>query len=228
MTQIKYIFAGFFFSFFLLFNVNCAWATGVYDLPVINAGEDVWVYDDADAISRATEGKLTAMLQDLAKNTGNEVRMVVINRLDYGQTIDSLARELFQTWYPSPEEAENQTLLVVDTLSNKGAIAVGDGVTDLLTPEISESLVKETLPYSLKDLQYNQALISAGARLVAVLSGKEDPGAPKIEEIKTEGTFTTAEETDDRSATIWTIVLLILATVIPMVTYFWYVGFPGN
>lgn len=117
---------------------------------------------------------------------------------------------------------------MVDTLSNKGAIASGDGVSNLLTPEISESLVKETLPYSLKDLQYNQALISAGDRLVAVLSGQDDPGAPQVEEISIEGTFTTAEETDDRSATIWTIVLLVLATVIPMVTYFWYVGFPGN
>lgn len=230
MNKIKYIFASFFFSLLLCFNitVNTASATGVYDLPVINAGEDVWVYDDADAISRATEGKLTSMLQDLAKNTGNEVRMVVINRLDYGQTIESLATELFQTWYSTPELAKNQTLVVVDTLSNKGAIASGEGVTDLLTSDISESVVKETLPYSLKDLQYNQALISTGDRLVAVLSGQEDPGAPKIEEMKIEGTFTTAEETDDRNATIWTIVLLVLATVIPMVTYFWYVGFPGN
>lgn len=230
MNKIKYILASFFFSLLLFFNVavNTASATGVYDLPVISAGEDVWVYDDADAISRATEGKLTSMLQDLAKSTGNEVRMVVINRLDYGQTIDSLATELFQTWYPNPESAKNQTLVVVDTLSNKGAIASGEGVTDLLTPDISESVVKETLPYSLKDLQYNQALISTGDRLVVVLSGQEDPGAPQIEEMKIEGTFTTAEETNDRSATIWTIVLLILATVIPMVTYFWYVGFPGN
>lgn len=230
MNKIQYIFASFLFSLLMLFHlsVNHAYATGVYDLPVINAGEDVWIYDDAQAISRSTEGKITSMLQDLAKNTGNEVRMVVINRLDYGQTIDSLATELFQTWYPTPQEAQNQTLVVVDTLSNKGAIASGEGLTALLTPDISESVVKETLPYSLKDLQYNQALISTGERLVAVLSGQDDPGAPKIEEMKIEGTFTTAEETDDRSATIWTIVLLILATVIPMVTYFWYVGFPGN
>jgi uncharacterized protein len=64
--------------------------------------------------------------------------------------------------------------------------------------------------------------------MVAVLSGLEDPGPPEVKELNIEGTFTTAEETDDRSATIWTIVLLVLATVIPMVTYFWYVGFPGN
>ena len=64
--------------------------------------------------------------------------------------------------------------------------------------------------------------------MVAVLSGLEDPGPPAVKELNIEGTFTTAEDTDDRSAAIWTIVLLILATVIPMVTYFWYVGFPGS
>lgn len=230
MTYIKNIMIGLFFSllFFVSGGINPVFATGVYDLPIINAGEDIWVYDDADAISRATEGKLTSTLKTLQENTGNEVRMVVINRLDYGQTIDSLALELFQTWYPSPEESANQTLIVIDTLSNRGAIASGEGVKTLLTQEISESIVKETLPFSLKDLQYNQALISTGDRLVAVLSGQEDPGAPQVEEMNIDGTFATAEETDDRSATVWMIVLLGLATLIPMITYFWYVGFPGN
>lgn len=230
MKYTKQIITSFLFSLLVFFSfaMDNAFATGVYDLPVINSGEDIWVYDDADAVSRATEGKLNSTLKNLAVNTGNEVRMVVINRLDYGQTIDSLATELFQTWYPTPEESENQTLLVIDTLSNRGAIALGTEVESLITPDIAESIVKETLPFSLKDLQYNQALLTSCDRIVAILSGKEDPGAPKVQELNIEGTFTTAEETDDRSATVWMIVLLGLATLIPMITYFWYVGFPGN
>lgn len=219
-----------FISLLFLLNVAVkeARATGVYDLPMVAAGENLWVVDEADVISRATEGQLSNMLRQLAENTGKEVRMVVIERLDYGQTIDSLAREIFQTWYPSPADAKNQVLIVVDTLGNRTAIAQGDDTVNLLTPEIRDSIVHETFPYFLKDLQYNQALISAGNRLVAVLSGKQDPGAPKMEEINIESTFASAEETDTRSAILWTIVLLVLATVIPMVTYFWYVGFPGN
>ena len=79
-----------------------------------------------------------------------------------------------------------------------------------------------------KGNKYNQAFNEAGDRLVAVLSGQEDPGPPVIEdEIQTEGTFTSAEDTDDGSATVWVIGFLIVATVVPMVTYYWYVGIGG-
>ena len=81
----------------------------------------------------------------------------------------------------------------------------------------------------LKDgAKYNQALIEAEKRLTAVLSGQTDPGPPLVQDISLEGTFATAEETDDKSATIWVVVLLALATLIPMVTYFLYMGLPGR
>jgi uncharacterized protein len=230
MKKINAIITSFLLSLVLLFNVgtNSASATGVYDLPVIHNGEDVWIVDDAEAISKVTETKLTDELRGLADKTGNETRMVVINRLDYDQTIESLTNELFSSWYPTPEEQNNQTLLVLDTLTNRTAIRSGEGVTSLLTPDISDSVVKETVVVPLKNSQYNQALIDASDRIVAVLSGLEDPGAPEIKELAIDGTFASVEETDDRSATIWMIVLLGLATLIPMITYFWYVGFPGN
>lgn len=210
------------------FNPSQAQATAVYDLPVVNAGEQVWLVDSAEAISRATENKLDNQLSNLAQQTGNEVRMVVINRLDYGETIESLAEQIFTKWYPTPEEQANQTILVIDTLSNRTAIQSGEESQNLLTNAISDSIVKETVVEPLKDLQYNQALIDASDRIVAVLSGQEDPGPPEVKELNVEGTFATAEETDDRSATVWVIVLLFFATLIPMITYFWYIGLPGN
>jgi uncharacterized protein len=230
MRKLSQIILSFFLCLMVIFGSNSspAQATGVYDLPVINAGDQVWLIDSAEVISRATESKLENQLSNLAQQTGNEVRMVVINRLDYGETIETLAEQIFTKWYPNPEEQANQTVLVLDTLTNRSAIYSGPESQTLLTDEISDSIVNETLVVSLKDLQYNQALIDASTRLVAVLSGQEDPGPPAIPELNIEGTFTTAEETDDRSATIWVIVLLFFATLIPMVTYFWYVGLPGR
>ena len=230
MKKIKSIITSFTIALvlFLGLGINSASATGPYDLPTIHAGEDVWVYDDADTISRASEGQLSNKFKNLAQDTGNEIRMVVINRIDYGYTIDSFTKDIFDKWYPTPEEQNNQVVLVLDTLTNRTAMQVGEGVTNLLTDEITDSVLKETMIEPLKNLQYNQALFDASDRMVAVLSGLEDPGPPEVKELNIEGTFTTAEETDDRSATIWTIVLLVLATVIPMATYFWYVGFPGN
>ncbi|MDJ0649459.1 MAG: TPM domain-containing protein [Xenococcaceae cyanobacterium MO_188.B19] len=216
-------------GFFSLLMAAPAIATGVYDLDSPNT-QDVWVIDQADEISLANQNKLTGIFKKTAQQTGQEIRMVAVRRLDYGETIDSLADEIFTTWYPSAEEQANQTLLVMDTLTNNVALRTGTTATETVTPDIAESIVEETVGYNLrKGNKYNQAFIDASDRLVALLSGEEDPGPPVIEEeIQVEGTFTKAEDTDAGSAFVWVIVILIVATVVPMVTYFWYVGFPGN
>ncbi len=204
-------------------------ATGVYDLPFVGAGQDVWVVDQAEDINLVTEGKLSNMLKNMAHHTGNELRMVVIRRLDYGETIDSFIDALFSKWFPTPEEQTNQTLIALDTLTNNSAIRSGLP-KEIINNTLQKSIVEETIGAVLRDgNKYNQALLDAGDRLIAVLSGEPDPG-PKVirDRIQAESTFTDAEETDDRSATVWVVVLLIVATIIPMVTYFWYVGFPGR
>ena len=216
----------------LLFAISClaapAIATGLFDLPDFDANK-VWVVDTADAISGANQNKLSKTFKDLADSTGQEVRMVAIRRLDYGETVDSLAKEIFEDWYPSPEIQANQTLIVLDTLTNNAAIRTGDAAQGLVSEEIASSIIEDTVGYNIrKGNKYNQAFIDAGDRLVAVLSGQEDPGPPAMEdEIQIEGTFTKAEDTDDSSATIWVIGFLIVATIVPMATYYWYVGF-GN
>ena len=226
----KYLIKSTLSALFLLITIFCvatpAIATGLYDLPDFDA-DKVWVVDTADAISNANQGKLTKTFKELKDETGQEIRMVAIRRLDYGETVESLADEIFQDWYPDAEAQANQTLLVLDTLTNNVAIRSGDAAQKLIGDEIAESIVDDTVGYNIrKGNKYNQAFIEAGDRLVAVLSGQEDPGPPIIEdEIQTEGTFTSAEDTDDKNATVWVIGFLIVATVVPMVTYYWYVGF---
>lgn len=201
-------------------------ATGVYDLPPLSVGDSTWVVDQADTISRANEAKVSGDLKKLASSTGNEVRMVVIRRLDFGQTINQFADELFNKWYPTPEAKANQTLLVIDTLTNATAIRTGETTQKLLNDDIADSVAAFTVAAPLKNSAYNQAVLDASRRISAVLSGQPDPGPPEAQEINIESTFTSAEETNDTSASIWVIVFLFFATLIPMVTYFWYVGFP--
>lgn len=211
------------------FNLAPAWATGVYDLPILGTGSSTYLIDQADVVSLANENRLNGDLKKLAQNTGQETRFVVIRRLDFDTDIDQFADDLFQRWYPDAEAQNNQTLLVLDTLTNSVALRRGAEAQSLITDEIADSIVRETVAVPLKDgAKYNQALIDADKRLSAVLSGATDPGPPAVQAINLEGTFATAEETDDKSATIWVVVLLALATLIPMVTYFWYVGLPGR
>lgn len=208
----------------VLTSATPAIATGLFDLPDFDA-ERVWVVDTANAISASNQNKLTNTFQQLASDTGQELRMVVIRRLDYGETIDSLADEIFSAWYPEASARANQTLLVMDTLTNTTAIRTGEAAAKLIDPEIARSAIDDTIGYNLRTgNKYNQALLDTSDRFLAVLSGEADPGPTATEEeVEVEGTFTKAEDTDAGFAWTWVIVLLVLATVIPMVTYFWYV-----
>lgn len=200
-------------------------ATGVYQMPKVSPGDRTWVIDQAEVLSRINEGKISNVLENLAKETGNQVRFVTIRRLDYGETADSFASSLFEKWFPTPETQANQTVLVIDTLSSATGIRTGDKVKSLMSDEIAQSVAKETVLVPLKEGEkYNQAFLDASDRLVAVLSGKPDPGPPQIATtVSTEGTFKKAEETDTNNATIWVVGLLLAATIIPMATYYLYV-----
>ncbi|MBW4630455.1 MAG: TPM domain-containing protein [Iphinoe sp. HA4291-MV1] len=207
----------------LLFATS-AWATGVYDLPTITSGDRTWVVDQADVISRTNEGQISSSLENLAKQTGNEVRIVTIRRLDYGETPESFTKALFEKWFPTQETQANQTILMIDTAANGTAIVTGDKVKSLMSDDIALSVASQTLTVPLRDgNKYNQAFLDASDRLVAVLSGEPDPGPPQIvDKVQVEGTFTKAEDTDKGNATAWVVGLLIAATVIPMATYYIY------
>jgi uncharacterized protein len=201
-----------------------ALATGVYQIPNLTPGNDTWVLDQGEVISRLNEGKINSAFEDLAKQTNKEVRIVTVRRLDYGETPQSFTRELFEKWFPTKEAQANQTLLVLDTVTNGTALISGDEVKPLLTDSIAKSISTETVSVPLRNgNKYNQAFIDASDRLVAVLSGKADPGPPQIiDNVQVEGTYKKAGETNQGNATAWVVGLLIAATVIPMATYYIY------
>lgn len=207
-----------------------AYATGVYDMP-LTPNSDTFILDDAKQITRLNEGNLNKDLQKLADTTGQEVRYVTIHRLDYGETAQSFAEQLFDRWYPTPEAGANKTVIVLDDVTNNIGLQAGEAAAALLSADIAESVTQETMKAPLlKSNSYNRAFGDATVRLAAVLAGETDPGPPTMEEtINVEGTFATAEETEEnRTSSTWiVVVLLLLATVIPMATYYWYLSIGG-
>ncbi len=204
-----------------------ALATGVYEFPLLSAGDRTWVFDKGDVLSRSSESSITTELDNLEQQTGKQVRFVTIHRLDYGETTATFTDQLFEQWFPAKEDQTNQILLVLDTVTNSAVIRTGEGVKSLLPDEIAQSVAGETVQVPLREgNKYNEAFTAAGSRIATVMSGEPDPGAPEVvDNIQVEGTFKKAEETDQGNATVIVVVLLLLATVIPMVTYFWYQGF---
>lgn len=207
-----------------------ALATGLYSMPAASSSQ-TWIIDEADQISRLNEGKISNTLKQLAADTGNEVRFITIHRLDYGETAQSFADQLAERWFPTPEARANQTVIVLDDVTNNIGISVGESTANVLPEDIAQSITGETMKVPLlRGNQYNQAFLNASDRLVAVISGEPDPGPPEYDNtIDTDRNYATAEETEATrgSSTTLVIVLLIAATVIPMATYYWYVSAGG-
>ena len=93
-------------------------ATGLYNIPNLQTGDRTWIVDEAEVISRATEGNISSALEDLANTTGNEVRIITIRRLDYEETPNNFTEELLKKWFPTPEAQANQTLLMLENKYN--------------------------------------------------------------------------------------------------------------
>jgi uncharacterized protein len=216
--------------FFVQIAAAPALATGIYSMPQSASG-DSWFIDEAEQVSRINEGKIAGSLKQLAEQTGNEVRFVTIHRLDYGETAQSFADQLMARWFPTAEAQANQTVVVLDDLTNTIGISVGDATANVLTADIAQSVVGETMKVPLlRGNQYNQSFLNASDRLVAVLSGEPDPGPPEYDDtVDIDRNFATAEETAETrgSSTTLVVVLLIAATVIPMATYYWYMSVGG-
>lgn len=206
-------------------------AVAVFQIPTVAAGESTWVVDEANIISRINENKISGRFSDLAAATGNEVRLVTIHHFDYGDTIQTFTDKLFERWYTTSDEQANQTLLVLDEVTKTVGIRVGDRSATLLTDDIASSVAQETVLFPLLEGdKYNQSFLAASDRLGAVLGSQADPGPPNFDNsFDSESTFASAEETAENrgNSTVILVVLLVLATVIPMATYFWYAGF-GN
>ncbi len=205
-------------------------ATSLYSMPQSPDGK--WFIDEASQVSRLNEGKIESSLKQLAEETGNEVRFVTIHRLDYGETIQSFTDALAERWFPTPEARSNQTLIVLDDVTNNIGISVGANAAETLDADLAQSITGETMTVPLLNgNQYNQSFLGASERLVAVLSGEADPGPPEAydDTVDVDRTYATAEETEATrgSSTTIVIVLLIAATVIPMATYYWYLSVGG-
>lgn len=206
--------------------ISPAQATGVWELPTPTDADPLLVLDEGDVLSRATEGSLGQASQDLAEQTGLNLHWVTVHRLDYGDTAKTLAQQLLKEWYPKADQRAKQAILVLDTVTNTAGLELGATLQPLLPEALAQSIIAETLAQPLRQNRYNQAVQDASNRLVAVLSGRTDPGPPKIvaSTINAESTFALAEETAENrvSSTVWVVALLVAATVIPMATYYFY------
>jgi len=209
----------------LFLGCDSALALTVDDVPLLSElenGRVLRVLDDAEVLSSATETTATKELEQLASDKDIQVRILTVKRIEFGQPAQEFVDQVFDKWFPTPEAKLNQALILVAVEDHRTAIARGEAVPSVIADAILQSTVSTNMLYPVQKANYNQAVLDGTDRLVAVAYGNPDPGEPVIAQESAETrNYAKAEETDANSSTLIVIVLLFLATIIPMVTYYW-------
>lgn len=194
-----------------------ALATGVNDFPVTPPTSQV--LDGADLLSRAAAADLDRRLADL-KADHIEARLVTLRRLDYGVSLEALGQQLVDRWGAGDPD-RSQLLLLIESQNNSAAVVASEDLLQQLPQSLLSSTAISTMGLPLREgARYRQASVDALDRLAVVLQGGEDPGPPQLQErLPIETNIPTREETASSNAFVWVVVLLVVGTLVPMITW---------
>jgi uncharacterized protein len=178
------------------------------------------IIDDAGNLTKSSISYIEKSLIKIKETNQTEVFFVSVRNLPYGTDPQEYAKDLFQKWGLGDKDV---IVVLVNKLSKAG-IFYGSQV-NTLTNEIVQSICNETYTLKAKDEQYSSAALDVNNRLVSLLLGKGDPGSPSINRLNNTSNFKSAKKTEEsRSKYIAIIsILLIIAFVVPMVQFFYYV-----
>jgi uncharacterized protein len=182
------------------------------------------VLDEAHVLSRASSQEIERVLQTFSDERV-DAKVITVAKLDYGLSLNQLGQDLLAQW-GSPQgdqegEGPSRLLLLIDAQTRSTAVVASKGLTGRLPAELLESTAESTMAIPLRTAdRYRQATLDALSRLSTVLSGGEDPGEPELEETPTVvSNIPSKEDTESSHAFTWVVVLLVIGTVVPMVTW---------
>ena len=196
---------------------SAALATGLADFPGQRPSSHV--LDSADVLSRAASGDVNQRLEQFSE-LGVDARLVTLRRLDYGVSLETLGEELLQQWQDEASR-DGLLLLLIEAQNNSAAVVISPDLGEQLPSDLLSSTAISTMGLPLREgSRYRQASLDALGRLEVVLNGGEDPGPPQlVERIPVETNIPTKEETESSNAFLWVVVLLVVGTLVPMITW---------
>ncbi|MCT0211231.1 MAG: methanol dehydrogenase [Cyanobium sp.] len=197
--------------------VAAAWAVGASAYPALPQQH---LIDPAELFSRATAVELERRLKELQADH-IEARLVTVQRLDYGLDLETLGQQLLDRWATASSDDSSQLILLIDSQTNTAAVVASDTLLDQLPESLLRNTADRTMAIPMRlGSRYRQASLDALDRITAVLAGGEDPGPPLEQVIvPVESNIPTQEETASSNGFTWIVVLLVVGTVVPMLTW---------
>lgn len=181
---------------------------------------DALITDDSGVLTKSSLSFLEKNNQKAFEVSGVKIYIVSLRTLPFGEDVSEFTKNLFSKW----QLKENEVLVVLVNKIARGSVCTGSDVKGL-TESIKKSIGEETFAFKAKDEQYSSAAIDVSNRVVSILTNKGDPGAPSLNRANDISNFKSAKVTEERRSKYVAIIiiLLVIAFVVPMVQFFYYV-----
>ncbi|HLY04125.1 MAG TPA: TPM domain-containing protein [Rhizomicrobium sp.] len=128
------------------------------------------VVDDAGILSSQTEEKLTALLAEEEKETGNQLVIATLKTLQ-GYPIEQYGYQLGRAWGIGQKGKNNGALLIVVPSEHAVRIEIGYGLEDVLTDAQSKIIIDQFMLPAFRRGDYDQGVTAGTEAIIKVLGG---------------------------------------------------------
>jgi uncharacterized protein len=144
-------------------------------LPAVAAGPTFppltgRVVDDAGILSSDTQEKLTSMLAQQEKQTGDQVVVVTLKSLE-GYPIEDYGYQLGRRWGIGQKGKDNGALIIVAPNEHQMRIEVGYGLEGQLTDAQSKLIIAEIMTPYFKKGDYDGGVLAGTTAVLKVIGG---------------------------------------------------------
>lgn len=174
-----------------LLMLLCTAAGSAAEVPSLQSP----VNDYAGVISQAQENELRSMLLNQEKETGNQIVILTVKKLD-GDTIETFAEKVFNTWKLGHAKKDNGVLVVAAVDDRVMRIEVGYGLEGVLTDALCSQIIRKEMAPKFKEKDFGGGFVAAVTAIEKAVKG---------------------EYTVEESIVNWWVILLIVAIVLLLI-----------
>jgi uncharacterized protein len=171
-----------------LFIAACfaAFAALAADVPYLSGR----VVDNAEILGAETKQKLTAQLKAHEAETTNQIAVLTVPSLE-GESIESYAEQVFNTWKLGQKGKDNGVLVLVAPNERRMRIEVGYGLEGTLTDVAASRIVRNVMTPRFKEGNFDAGVAEGVQAVIGQLTGAETPpaDAPPVAEKKSDSFF---------------------------------------
>lgn len=178
-----------------------AGAEPLSSIPNPRTRDGTWVTDTPGVLRPETITRLNAAIGELARTTGAEMAVVVVNSLD-GVSIEEAAVKLFELWGIGKKEQDNGLLLLWSTGDRRVRVEVGYGLEGALPDGKVGAILDAYVIPKFKSGNFDEGLIAGVEALLSVVRN-EPVALPSV----------TSESYEDGAPGVGTVVIGLLGSI---------------